>query len=180
MAHYLCKASKKSRINGFSSRILCTPLTVGLGASRGLWSGSGSPSSLASRFLLVDELMEAGESGRDNEATPLTCAVARPGEAMPGGGGPAMRAPRRAVRFWEPVGGVRSGMGWWCSSSRVCRADSRSRREVARGLGTSSKKLCRRQLGGFRLGKSSNTNKKDGQATPKLIRSPPRTAHGDF
>jgi hypothetical protein len=134
MAHYLCKASKKSRINGFSSRILCTPLTVGLGASRGLWSGSGSPSSLASRFLLVDELMEAGESGRDNEATPLTCAVARPGEAMPGGGGPAMRAPRRAVGFWEPVGGVRSGMGWWCSSSRVCRADSRSRREVARGL----------------------------------------------
>jgi len=150
---YLCKTSKKSRINGFSSRDLCTPLTVSLGPSRPLWSGSGSPSSLASRFLLVDELMEAGESGRDNVATPLTCTVARPGEAMVGSKCDAV--PLAGV---ESFGNGWRVMRWWCSTSRVCRADSRSRREVALGL-VPAPKLRRRQLGGFRLAESSNTDK---------------------
>ena len=49
---------------------------------------SCSPSSLASRFRFIDELIEAGEPGRDNVATPtpLTWGEATAGEAIVVGG----------------------------------------------------------------------------------------------
>jgi hypothetical protein len=169
---YLCKTSKKSRINGFSSRDLCTPLTTGLGVSRPLSSGSGPPSSLASRFLLVDELMEAGESGRDNAATPLTCTVARPGEAM-SGGGVCDAAPRRAADVWK----------WWWSPEGdemvVFDEPGLSRRFAfakggCSGLGTSSKKTL---MSATRWGESHPTQtNKIARASQKSIRCPPRTA----
>jgi len=57
---------------------------MGLGLSPPLIPASRSPSSVASRFRLVDELTEAGEPERDAAATPLTGAAATSGEAMPG------------------------------------------------------------------------------------------------
>lgn len=52
----------------------------------------GSSSSLGSRFRLVEELIEAGESGRDNAATPLAWGATTAGEAMFGGGGGCKKA----------------------------------------------------------------------------------------
>lgn len=47
---------------------------------------SGSLPSVDSRFRLVEELIEAGESGRDNAAAPLTWGATTVGDAMVGGG----------------------------------------------------------------------------------------------
>ncbi len=47
----------------------------------------GSMSSLGSRFRLVEELTEAGESGRDSGAAPLVWGAMTASEAMVGGRG---------------------------------------------------------------------------------------------
>lgn len=81
------------------------PLTRGLAGSSAL--GPGLPSSAGSRFRLVEELIEAGESGRDNGATPLSWGGATAGEAMAGGAGKGGDM-RWAVEVRAPKG----GMGW--------------------------------------------------------------------
>ena len=63
---------------------------AGFGASRAAAKPSLPSSSLASRFRFDEELIDAGEAGRDNEdaaATPLTWVggAATAGEAMVGG-----------------------------------------------------------------------------------------------
>jgi len=79
--------------NFLSRDVGCTPLTVGLGASPPVISVS--PSSLTSRFRLVEELIDIGEPGRDKsagwgtDALPLRwgcVATATAGEAIFGGG----------------------------------------------------------------------------------------------
>lgn len=78
MIAYVCKTVKKSGIKESRSLCRCTPLAAaaaGLGASRAAAKPSLPSSSLASRFRFDEELIDAGEAGRDNEdaaATPLT------------------------------------------------------------------------------------------------------------
>jgi hypothetical protein len=112
------------------------PLRGGLGGSRR--SRSGSPSSLASRFRLVEELIEAGESGRDNAATPLTWGARTAGEAMFGG------VCNRAVEVETPGGG-RWEVGWIGAAGSVARFASRrvrEREDAAAGCtGCNTKKL---------------------------------------
>lgn len=80
-AHYLCKTSKKSRTSDLQYCDVCRPFAGGLGGPARL--GSAASSSLDSRFRFVEELIEeAGESGRDNGATPLTWGAMTAGEAM--------------------------------------------------------------------------------------------------
>lgn len=86
---YLCKTWKKSRTSDLRSWEACTPLTDGFGGTGR--SSLGSLSSVDSRFRLVEELTEAGESGRDRAATPLAWGARTAGEAM-------------ALEIWTPEG----------------------------------------------------------------------------